>query len=36
MPRQQGRSGDVLGEEPAMLMYLASRPQGQQADGNEL
>lgn len=36
MPQQQGRSGDVPGEEPAMLMYLASRPQGQQADGNEL
>ena len=30
-PRQQGRSGDVLGEEPATLGHLVSRPQGQQA-----
>lgn len=27
---QQGRSGGVPGEEPAMLGRLASRPQGQQ------
>ena len=37
MPQQQGRSGDVPGEEPAMLWHLASHPQDKkQADGDEL